>query len=78
MVRIFADTTSGLPVLVAQERHIPYLPQIIIFGNDSYRDDCEIDTATFLSKLRASASLPKTAAPPPALYTPFYKECIER
>jgi DegV family protein with EDD domain len=78
MVRIVADTTSSIPIPVAQEQQLAYLPQIIIFGEDSYRDDCEIDTATFLEKLRASSQLPKTAAPPPALYTPFYTQCQEK
>lgn len=74
MVKIIADTTSSIPVEVALRLGIPYLPQIIIFGDESYRDDCEIDTNTFLKKLRASSVLPKTAAPPPALYAPFYKK----
>jgi DegV family protein with EDD domain len=77
MVRIVADTTSSIPIPVAQGQQLAYLPQIIIFGDDSYRDDCEIDTATFLQKLRASAQLPKTAAPPPALYSPYYQRCKE-
>jgi DegV family protein with EDD domain len=74
MVRIVADTTSSIPVPTAQAQQIAYLPQIIIFGDESYRDDCEIDTATFLSKLKKSSQLPKTAAPPPALYSPFFKQ----
>ena len=40
------------------------LPQIIIFGEESYRDDTEMDTDTFLERLRTSPILPKTAAPP--------------
>lgn len=78
MITIITDTTSGLTTPRAKELNIPYIPQIIIFGQDSYRDDTEIDTATFLKKLRASAELPKTAAPPPALYTPIFKEEIEK
>ena len=74
MVQIIADTTSSLPVSVAKSKQIAYLPQIIIFGGQSYRDDCEIDTPTFLQKLRAADQLPKTAAPPPALYAPIYQQ----
>jgi DegV family protein with EDD domain len=59
---------------MAQELDIAYLPQIIIFGDESFRDDKEIDTPRFLSKLRASSTLPKTAAPPPALYNPIFQE----
>ncbi len=75
MVQIVADTTASIPVPAARDMNLFYLPQIIVFGDESYRDDCEIDTATFLTKLRASPVLPKTAAPPPALYTPIFQEC---
>lgn len=72
MIHIIADTTSSIPVPEAKSLGISYMPQIIIFGSQSYRDDTEMDTATFLKRLRTSATLPKTAAPPPALYTPIY------
>ncbi len=71
MVRIVTDTTSGLSLSQASEIGVPMVPQIIIFGSESYRDDTELDTATFLRKLRTSQTLPKTAAPPPALYAPI-------
>jgi len=74
MIKIVADTTAGLPRELTSKLGIPVLPQIVIFGEESYRDDTELDTATFLSKLKASSTLPKTAAPAPALYNPIYAE----
>lgn len=74
MVQIIADTLSSIPVSTAKELGIPFLPQIVIFGNDSYRDDSEMDSGLFLQKLRASSQLPKTAAPPPDLYHPYYEQ----
>lgn len=74
MVQIIADTLSSIPVSTAKELGIPFLPQIVIFGNDSYRDDSEMDSSMFLQKLRASSQLPKTAAPPPDLYHPYYEQ----
>jgi DegV family protein with EDD domain len=78
MVRIIADTTCALPREVTRDLGIPVLPQIIIFGEESYRDDTELDTATFLKKLQSSPVLPKTAAPPPALYTPIFQELLAK
>lgn len=78
MIRIIADTTCALPRDVTRKLEIPVLPQIIIFGEETFRDDTELDTAGFLKKLRASAALPKTAAPPPALYTPIFKDLLEK
>jgi DegV family protein with EDD domain len=74
MIQIIADTTASLPVEQARSLGIPYLPQIIIFGEESFRDDNEIDTDTFLKKLLSSHVLPKTAAPPPELYRPFFEK----
>jgi DegV family protein with EDD domain len=74
MVKIVTDTTSGLPREMLKSLGIPLIPQIIIFGEESYRDDTELDTAAFLVKLKASKELPKTAAPAPVLYNPIYAE----
>ena len=78
MIRIIADTTCALPRETTRKLGVTVLPQIIIFGEETYRDDTELDTQAFLKKLRAASTLPKTAAPPPALYTPVFKEILGR
>lgn len=74
MIIIVADTTSTIPTEEAKQLGIPYIPQIIVIGNETYRDDYEMDSKTFLQRLKTSPVLPKTAAPPPALYYPIYQE----
>ena len=74
MIKIIADTTSVIDPKEAESLGIGMIPQIIIIGEKSYRDDNEITTEEFLSKLKNSPILPKTAAPPPALYTPLFEE----
>jgi len=78
MTVIVADTTCGLPRKLLEERNIPLIPQIVTFGEKSYHDDRDLDTAAFLSKLKASSSLPKTAAPEPSLYFPIFEEAGKR
>ncbi len=75
-VKIIADTTAGLPADFVQAHNIPILPQIVSFGEESYRDDTELDTQKFLSKLKSSSVLPKTAAPPPAMYNPIFEQYL--
>ncbi|RJP53791.1 MAG: DegV family protein [Anaerolineaceae bacterium] len=74
MTIIVADTTCSLPRDVLKARGIPLVPQVVMFGEESFHDDNEIDTATFLAKLKASSTLPKTAAPEPSLYYPIFKQ----
>jgi len=73
MIKIIADTTCGLPLDELEALNIDVIPQIIIFDEKPYKDDHEIDTPTFLKKLSQAKELPKTAAPPPALYEPLYR-----
>jgi DegV family protein with EDD domain len=73
MTIIVADTTCGLPRDLLAQRGIPLIPQVVIFGEDSYHDDTQLETAAFLKKLKASPALPKTAAPEPPLYFPIFE-----
>jgi DegV family protein with EDD domain len=77
MVKIIADTTAGLPRQLLKDLNIALIPQIVSFGEESYRDDTEMDTAMFLHKLKSATELPKTAAPPPALYHPLFEQAIQ-
>ena len=76
MIRIVADTTSTLSVDDAKSLGVYLLPQMVIFGEKEYRDDNEITSEEFISKLKSSSTLPKTAAPSPALYAPIFQEIL--
>ena len=78
MTIIVADTTCGLPHELLEKRGIPVIPQIVMFGEESYHDDKEFDTTVFLQKLKASPTLPKTAAPEPSLYFPIFDEAKKK
>lgn len=78
MTIIVADTTCGLPRKLLEERHVPLIPQVVTFGEESYHDDKDLDTATFLSRLKAAPALPKTAAPEPSLYFPIFEQAGKR
>ena len=78
MTVIVTDTTCGLPLDLLKKRGIPYVPQVVIFGDRSFHDDGELDTATFLKMLKASPALPKTAAPESVLYYPIFKKAFEQ
>ena len=78
MTIIVADTTCGLPHELLEKRGIPVIPQVVMFGEESYHDDKEFDTTVFLQKLKASPTLPKTAAPEPPLYYPIFEDAKKK
>jgi DegV family protein with EDD domain len=76
MVKIITDTTAALPAETARRYGIPVIPQVIVFGTDSYLEGIEIDKATFMQRLKASRELPKTAAPPPDLFVKEFERLV--
>lgn len=74
MTIIIADTTSSLPIELANSLGIPLIPQLVVFGEETFKDDGELPTSEFLKKLKASPVLPKTAAPLHTLYNPYFSD----
>ena len=76
MVKIITDTTSCLPDQVAIRYDITVIPQVIIFGDQAYYEGSQIDNITFMQRLKSSPQLPKTAAPPPELFTEAFTRLV--
>jgi DegV family protein with EDD domain len=76
MTRIVADTTCGLTPEAAARLRIPLVPQIIHFGDESFREGVDIDHATFMTRLRTGKELPKTAAPYPGDFLEVFEPLV--
>jgi DegV family protein with EDD domain len=72
-IRVVTDTTAVLPRDYLEAHHVENVPQIIIFGEESFQEEYEIPFADFIRRLRTSKQLPKTAAPPPGLLVEAYQ-----
>lgn len=77
-VRIVTDTTASLPPGYAAAHGLEPAPQVIIFGEKSFLEERELSSDEFVARLRASAILPKTAAPPPGEFVALYRRELER
>jgi len=64
-VRIVTDTTATLSSDYAAAHSIEIVPQIILFGKESFKEEVDLSYAEFIRRLKASRQLPKTAAPEP-------------
>jgi DegV family protein with EDD domain len=76
MVHIIPDPTACLPPEIAQRYQISVIPQIISFGEESYYEGTQIDIPTFMTRLKSSSELPKTAAPPPELFVEAFRRLV--
>ncbi len=76
MTRIVADTLCGLSREEADSLDIPLIPQIINFGEDSFREGVDMSHAQFMERLKAGKELPKTAAPYPGDFIAAFEKLI--
>jgi len=74
MVRIIADTTAGLDPAWVRQKGIPYIPQVIYFGEASFLELEEISRDEFMRRLKSDKVMPRTAAPPPGLFVKAFEE----
>jgi DegV family protein with EDD domain len=63
MIRLVTDSSSDLPVSLAQTHGIRVVPLTIRFGDQEFVDGRDLTTDQFWEKLASSSSLPETAAP---------------
>jgi DegV family protein with EDD domain len=77
--RVVTDSTSDVPAGWCSRYGIEVVPLRVLFGEESFRDQVELTTDEFFSRLRRASRLPTTSAPSPgdfaAVYERLSREC---
>jgi DegV family protein with EDD domain len=73
-IRIVTDSTSDLPVPVAQDFGISVIPVYINIGNQSYLDGIDLSHAEFYDHLPGYRTPPTTAAPGIGSFLETYRQ----
>ena len=64
-VKIVTDSTADIPAKLAKELDINVVPQILVFGDKTYRDRIDITNEEFYKKLLNEPTYPHTSQPSP-------------
>lgn len=76
-IRIVTDSTADITPEMADALGITIVPLSVFFEDETYRDNIDLDNATFYQKLQASKTLPRTSQPAPALFQEAYTRLIQ-
>jgi DegV family protein with EDD domain len=74
MIRIITDSSSDLPKEILKKYDITVVPLTIKLDEDDFLEGIDLTPAEFFEKMFASAELPKTSQPSPALFAETYKK----
>jgi DegV family protein with EDD domain len=64
-VKIVTDSTADIPAALAKELDINVVPQVLVFGEKTYRDRIDITIDDFYKKLLNEPTFPHTSQPTP-------------
>jgi DegV family protein with EDD domain len=62
-IAVVTDSTSDIPPELVEQYGIHVVPQILIMGDQTWRDQVDIDSPTFYRLLRTSSHFPSTSQP---------------
>ncbi|ALC86360.1 fatty acid-binding protein DegV [Bacillus sp. FJAT-22090] len=60
---VVTDSTAYIPKEIHDKLNIRMVPLSVVFGNETYREEIDINTIEFYDKIRNERALPKTSQP---------------
>jgi DegV family protein with EDD domain len=76
-VGIVTDSTADLSPALLDKYKAAFVPLVVNWDGQTFRDKIDISTADFYRRLRSSKSMPKTGAPSMAAFEAVYRELLQ-
>ena len=71
---IVTDTTAYIPQDVCDRLKIHRIPLSVVFGNESFKEEIELEATEFYEKMRKSKELPTTTQPSTGMFVELFAE----
>lgn len=75
-VTVVTDSTADIPAELRASLGIAVVPLTVRFGEETFRDRIDLDSAAFLARLRASPTLPQTSQPPTPAFEAVFRDAV--
>ncbi len=77
-IAFVTDSTTYLPPELAQKYNISVAPQVLIWGDQTYRDGVDIQPSEFYAKLKTAREMPTTAQVSVASFQETFQNLVEQ
>ncbi|MEK4484786.1 DegV family protein [Psychrobacillus sp. FSL H8-0484] len=71
---VVTDSTAYIPQEIRESLNIRMVPLSVVIGNDTYREEIDINAAEFYEKIRNERALPKTSQPSLGIFVETFEE----
>jgi DegV family protein with EDD domain len=77
-IAIVTDSTSFLPPDLIKKHNITMIPQVLIWGEQTYQDGVDIQPSEFYTKLKSAKSMPSTSQVSPATMQATFQPLVDQ
>jgi DegV family protein with EDD domain len=77
-VALVTDSTANIPAEYVQRYNIQVAPQILVWGNETYRDGVDMQSEEFFRRLSSAKVMPTTSQASPQSFHDIYKQLLQQ
>jgi DegV family protein with EDD domain len=77
-IAIVTDSTSFIPPDLLKKHNITMIPQVLIWGEQTYQDGVDIQPSEFYTKLKSAKSMPSTSQVSPATMQATFQPLVDQ
>jgi DegV family protein with EDD domain len=77
-VALVTDSTAYIPQELVDKYHITVIPQVLIWGEETYRDGIDILPEEFYNRLRKASVMPSTSQAMPSAFINVFNELLNQ
>src|SRR5215216_4813752 len=77
-IGIVTDSTADLSAALLEKYRAAFVPLVVNWDGQTFRDKVDLSTAEFYRRLRGSKSMPKTGAPSLASFEQVFREQLQQ
>jgi DegV family protein with EDD domain len=77
-IAIVTDSTSFIPPDLLKKHNITMIPQVLIWGEQTYQDGVDIQPSEFYTKLKSAKSMPSTSQVSPATMQTTFQPLVDQ
>ncbi|WAA09781.1 DegV family protein [Fervidibacillus albus] len=75
---VVTDSTAYIPEETRNRLNIHTIPLSVVFGDESYKEEIDLSTEAFYTRLRESKELPKTTQPSTGMFVELFEKLSEQ
>jgi DegV family protein with EDD domain len=77
-VVVVTDSTATIPAEIAKQHNIVVLPQILIWGTDTFHDGVDIQPGEFYDRLAKASVMPSSSQISPGTFEKTFRELLDQ